>query len=378
MTREVFDFVVIGGGIFGCYSALYLSRRGFSVLLIEREKTIWQKASVVNQARLHFGYHYPRSFATAVMANSHRLRFIAEHQAFINSSFTNYYAIDAANSLTDARQFSRFCARLGIPARLVSRDDLIVSERVEALYATTEYSFDPYMIREHYRSMLRDESVRLLVGTEIVCAEDVGHRWRIELRRGEAETFDVDARAVINATYANLNSINALFQVPCLEVTHELSEILLVKSDALAGIGLTVMDGPYLSIMPYGLSGLHSLSSVLYTHHAVSTRDDPTFACQATRVDCVPKAVRVCTTCPSKPRSNKQKMISQLGLYIKPEHPIYSYGSLFTIKTKLKSSHIDDARPTEIGMLRDNPRFYCLFSGKINSIYEVERVMESA
>jgi hypothetical protein len=53
------------------------------------------------------------------------------------------------------------------------------------------------------------------------------------------------------------------------------------------------------------------------------------------------------------------------------EH-LFSY---FTIKSKLKASHIDDGRPTEIALLSEKPRFYCLFAGKINSIYEVEKVV---
>jgi hypothetical protein len=49
--------------------------------------------------------------------------------------------------------------------------------------------------------------------------------------------------------------------------------------------------------------------------------------------------------------------------------------SYFTIKSKLKASHIDDGRPTEIALLHEQPRFFCLFAGKINSIYEVEKIM---
>jgi hypothetical protein len=48
--------------------------------------------------------------------------------------------------------------------------------------------------------------------------------------------------------------------------------------------------------------------------------------------------------------------------------------SYYTIKSKLQASYIDDGRPTEISMLSENPRFYCLFAGKINSIYEVEKI----
>lgn len=53
-----YDAIVIGGGIFGCYAALFLARKGKKVCLLEREAALFQKASLVNQARLHGGYHY--------------------------------------------------------------------------------------------------------------------------------------------------------------------------------------------------------------------------------------------------------------------------------------------------------------------------------
>ena len=38
------DFTVIGGGIFGCYAALYLAKKGASVLLIEKEKELLKQS----------------------------------------------------------------------------------------------------------------------------------------------------------------------------------------------------------------------------------------------------------------------------------------------------------------------------------------------
>ena len=46
-----------------------------------------KKASIVNQARLHAGYHYPRSVATALLSNEYKERFILEHKNFINSKY---------------------------------------------------------------------------------------------------------------------------------------------------------------------------------------------------------------------------------------------------------------------------------------------------
>ena len=51
------------------------------------------------------------------------------------------------------------------------------------------------------------------------------------------------------------------------DVINELSEIVFIYCNSLSKYGLTVMDGPYISILPYGKSGLHTLTSVSYTHH---------------------------------------------------------------------------------------------------------------
>ena len=137
------------------------------------------------------------------------------------------------------------------------------------------------------------------------------------------------------------------------------------------------MDCPFGSIMPYGLSGLLSLTSVAYTHHKISFEDTPHFDCQtAADPACRPEAPGICTECPRRPESNAGKMLDQSLRYFSEAVRFEYLYSYFTIKSKLKASHIDDGRPTEIALLSETPRFYCLFAGKINSIYEVEKVVD--
>jgi FAD dependent oxidoreductase len=362
MQETQFDAVVIGAGIFGCYAALYLAGQGRRVCLVEREKAMFQKASLVNQARLHGGYHYPRSLATAAMSDEHKERFTMEHRDFVHTSFEKYYAIDKYGSFTDALQFERFCERLNIKCEKVADHPLFNYNRLEALYLTTEYSFDPVLLGEYYRQKVENEpAVQIHLFSEIL------------------ETGSVTAirtPLVINATYAATNSVNRLFGVNDLALTHEISEIAFITSPQFGDRGLTVMDGPFGSIMPYGKSGLLSLSSVAYTHHKISYDNLPHFDCQVPGdTSCTPEGPGICTTCPRRPAPNARKMLSQMQQYFSEKVSFDYWFSYFTIKSKLKASHIDDGRPTEIAMLRAEPRFYCLFAGKINSIYEVEKVV---
>src|SRR4051794_27058259 len=65
------EAAVVGAGYFGCRAALHLRGLGFSrVLLLDREDAIMRRASFVNQARVHNGYHYPRSLGTAISSRN--------------------------------------------------------------------------------------------------------------------------------------------------------------------------------------------------------------------------------------------------------------------------------------------------------------------
>ncbi len=370
-----YDYAVIGGGIFGCYAALFLAGRGASVILIEKEQFLFRKASLVNQARLHSGYHYPRSLATAAMSDEHKERFTAEHRAFVHASFEKYYAIDKYGSFTDPSQFERFCEYLKIRCERTTGHPLFNYDRLEAVYRTEEHSFDPVLLGNYYTERIMScPSVQVFAGSQIEDACASGMSWQLSVKTGE-EVRVLEAGAVINATYAATNSINSLFGLPSLALTHEISEIGFVTSRQFGNTGLTVMDGPFGSIMPYGLSGLLSLSSVAYTHHAISTNEMPVFECQVPEdKTCTPQAPGICTACPRRPVSNARKMLAQMQRYFSESVQFEYMFSFFTIKSKLQASYIDDGRPTEISMLSEKPRFYCLFAGKINSIYEVEKI----
>lgn len=373
--KEYFDTIVIGGGIFGVYAALYLAKRGQKVCIIEKETELLKKASIVNQARLHSGYHYPRSVATARMSDDNKLRFTAEHKPFINFTFDKYYAIDKYGSFTDGQQFERFCNYIHIKCERVDAHPLFNFNRIDALYATTEYSFDPILIAEYYKKKLSEEkNITILNSTRVLSAETAGQQWMLEVNNLASGIWHLTSDQVINATYSGSNAINRLFGVSDIQLMHEISEIAFVTSPQVKDIGLTVMDGPFGSLMPYGLSGLLSLSSVAYTHHKVSYDNLPTFDCQALNPDCQPDFPANCNYCPVKPTSSYRKMLAQMKQYFSEDIDFQYFYSYFTIKSKLKASYIDDGRPTEIAQLHENPPFYCIFAGKINSIYEVEKL----
>ena len=106
--------VVIGGGFYGARLALTLRRRGLRVLLVEREATLLARASTRNQARVHNGYHYPRSILTSLRSRLNYRRFLDEYRDCVHAA-THYYAVARGMSKVSAGQFVEFCKRIEAP-----------------------------------------------------------------------------------------------------------------------------------------------------------------------------------------------------------------------------------------------------------------------
>jgi hypothetical protein len=231
------------------------------------------------------------------------------------------------------------------------------------------------MISEYYKQKIKDEkeiTIKMNCIVNEVCQENGS--WQFNLKeKNDNGNNPVKSFNVINATYCGTNTINRIFNVNTINLMHEITEMAIISSPAIENVGLTVMDGHFCSIMPYGLSKMHALSSVTYTHHKISYEKEPVFDCQNENKNCRPDYISICNTCFAKPASNQYKMICQMKKYLNDDIPLNYIFSMYTIKSKLQSSYIDDGRPTEISKLNDNPAYYCLFAGKINSIYEIEK-----
>src|SRR5438128_12030388 len=115
LKNESYYVIVIGGGFYGCCVALLLREYFNRVLIIEQEADLLLRASLVNQARVHNGYHYPRSYLTALRSHINFPRFVQDFQGCIDDSFEKVYPIAKLHSKVNAFQFSKTFSKLGAP-----------------------------------------------------------------------------------------------------------------------------------------------------------------------------------------------------------------------------------------------------------------------
>lgn len=73
------DKIIIGAGLYGLYAALYCAKKKREkITVLEYDDAPFKRATFINQARVHMGYHYPRSYLTAMNSSHYFERFNKE------------------------------------------------------------------------------------------------------------------------------------------------------------------------------------------------------------------------------------------------------------------------------------------------------------
>ena len=278
------DYVVLGAGIYGLYTSYLLLKKGFSVAVVEADDKLFSRASYVNQARVHQGYHYPRSVSTGRASAECFQRFSQDFENAINARFKKIYAVSACGSYTSSQQYMKFCEACNIPAVEVNPELYFSRGMIEGAFETEEYSFDARILSGMLLERINKFNDFYLFKNTIVSEIDRSNdSYLLNLSNG----ISIKTNGVFSCVYASINQVLSQFGFEAFNIKYEIAEITLCNVDEiLKGIGLTVMDGPFFSIMPFGKTGMHSLTSVEFTPHKTCMESLPTFDCQKLNKKC--------------------------------------------------------------------------------------------
>ena len=132
---------------------------------------------------------------------------------------------------------------------------------------------------------------------------------------------------------------------------------LMQMPEELLDLGITVMDGPFFSLMPFPARGLHTLSHVRYTPHQqwLDVRGEDPYA----KLAAYDRTTRV------------DRMLRDVARYVPVASKSRYCESLFEVKTVLVKNENDDGRPILFEKHMALPGCYSILGGKVDNIYDV-------
>ncbi len=358
-----YDAIIIGGGFYGTAIAAYLAnRRGLvKIALIEREQKLFARASYHNQARIHAGAHYPRSLATAFRSQINFPHFIKDYRGAVQDGFISLYAVAKKNSKITREQFIRFCAAANIslkspPPKIRALFD---SRLITDVFAVEEYVFDATKLETLAKEALTCAGIEVKTGWHV---QQI-HQGRNQSLVAECAAMqqdghqDFSADYIFNCTYSGLDQIKGITPSQPRGLKQEIAEIALVKvPPPLDKFCVTVMDGPFFSLMPFPPRKLHALTHVRYTPH-LHWPDDP--------------AINPYEKLAEHDHTRADRMIRDARRYLPIIGEAEYISSLFEVKTVLTRNEGDDGRPILFEKNHLLKNYYSILGGKIDNIYDI-------
>jgi hypothetical protein len=335
---------VIGAGIFGLTAAIELSRGGHEVTVFEREPQVMMAASMVNQYRLHRGYHYPRSAKTIEECvrteRSFREMF---GEAVIDDP--TYFCIAREGSLTTPEQYLEVLRSNGLSFDHAATP-LVADDSIALCLQVPEGRINPMRLQKRINRLVKDAGVQVRCNTPVTVAD--------------LDAYD----RIIVAAYAGINSALGA-DLPTPEYQFEVVEKPLVAlPPEFAGQCVVVMDGPFMCIDPFGDSGYHLLGNVVHALHATNTGQHPE----------IPSELRGLLNRGfiKNPPVTKFRQFIGSGIPFVPQLARARHlGSMFAVRTVLPRRDATDERPTIV--TRVNERVFTVFAGKLSNCVQAAR-----
>jgi glycine/D-amino acid oxidase-like deaminating enzyme len=220
--------------------------------------------------------------------------------------------------------------------------DLFDSIHIEAAYEVREVAFDAKAIAVDLRRRLAAASVELGLGQDVRVRRIASDKVELETSSGP-----IEAGILVNSTYAGLERIGVPIRSP---LKHELVEIGFIRPPPrLETFGITVMDGPFFSTMPFPAFRCHSLTHVRYTPHAAWTQSGDALDAAESRLVLMQRDAARYMPCLAQAER---------------------LGSMFEVKTVLRRSEESDARPILFEFDEATPHIVSILGAKMDNIYD--------
>jgi hypothetical protein len=276
-------------------------------------------------------------------------KFVNDYGSSIFNDFTMLYGIARHNSKVNTSQFEAFCNRIEAPFSPPTTEvsNIFNDEFISGVYQVEEPAFNSDALLLEARQRLLDSGALLFLSEPVEKVIERNENFTVCLQSGGSEIFNF----VLDCTYSNLGTLFEPARLLADTLKIERAEICLVSAPkSLESLGITVMDGPFFSCMPFPTRGSHSFTHVSYT----------------------PRRTR--TSKLREPETEDSSAFLRMKLdalrYVPAIAELEHQDSIFVDKAILTSSELDDARPVLIHEAGQQGRYLSILGSKIDTVYD--------
>lgn len=354
---------VIGAGVFGCCVAMAASKEGYDVTVFERLPDILLGTTDNNTNRVHQGFHYPRDVQTATECRDNYRRFELEFGDALLENYPNIYCIASQKSLTSKEDFIKFIDALGLVYTMTDFKSFNVDIRECNLgILCQETIIDASILRSILRSQLEQtKKITLFCGTEVTTIKKKSHQYELSFlpETVTAQVFD----AVVNCSYANINTLTTQLEHEVREGQYEYTVVPIISLE-IPPTSITVMDGPFMTLFPYGKTGNFLLYHV--DHSVIKTEITKTLNPDWLDANKSPFSTM-------DQEKHFRKIVEACTPYVPALANAKLCGYLQSPRMVLPKHEQDDARPSFVNDYGNG--YFTVFSGKIDRSLSIADVV---
>ncbi len=305
------------------------ARRGFrdghDVEIHEIADRMFAGASGAIPARIHRGFHYPRSAATRAASNAHYQEFKEHYGKFTKGVPVNLYAIAAGESMIDFETYRKIL-KDSVEYVTIEHPEEFGLQNVEGALLTGERHIVIDDVRSHFESLLKDHVI---------------------LNRAPDGEGDFDW--TIDATFCANQNIGVERYEPCLVVILKNGEV---------SKAVTIMDGPFPSLYPWNEEkGLSSLSSAQWTPFTKTITDYQQARAFLDSLTVEETALR------------GEQMIESMARF----YPAVRDYEVVDYKTSIRAMPFSNSDSRLVEVVQTDPTTIRIRAGKIDAVIQAER-----